>query len=227
MNTTPPANLDLFGGASDAGGCGQVEAWFADRGQTLLVGLDEAGRGPLAGPVVAAAVALPSPCPVEGLDDSKRLTARRRDALFDRVRAEAIAWGIARADPDEIDRVNILRASLSAMVRAWRQAVDRHGPLRSAVALVDGNQPAPLPRGVVQRTLVKGDSRSLNVAAASILAKVTRDRLMVEYHARWPDYGFDRHKGYPSAQHRDAIRRLGPCPIHRRSFRLLPDEQAP
>ncbi len=200
--------------------CGQVELWAIKRGYDVLIGLDEAGRGPLAGPVVAGAVALPSPCPIEGLDDSKALSASKREVLFDLILDKALATGIAEISPEEIDRINILQASLKAMGMAYERAVARMPVLRGGLVLVDGNQRAHLPAGVDQRPIVKGDARSLNIAAASILAKVTRDRLMQEAHRRWPAYGFDRHKGYPTAAHQDALRRVGPCPIHRRSFRL-------
>lgn len=188
-----------------------------------LIGLDEAGRGPLAGPVVAAAVVLPDPCPVLGLDDSKRLSASARESLYDQITHEAIAYAVAIADVEEIDRINILRASLAAMTRAWQGVCSERPELSTALVLVDGNQLAPLPIGTRQQTLIKGDARSTHVAAASILAKVMRDRMMRGYDAVYPEYGFAGHKGYPSVAHRDAIRRHGPCAIHRRSFRLLPD----
>ena len=199
---------------------GEIEAWAAAQGYLRLVGLDEAGRGPLAGPVVAAAVVLPGPCPIEGLDDSKKLSAARRSALFDEIQHHALAFGVSAAEPPEIDRINILRASLAAMARAWGQVVEQAPALRSALVLVDGRERAPLPADVEQRTFIQGDGRSLHIAAASILAKVTRDRRMLAYHERWPVYGFDRHKGYPTAAHRAAILEHGPCEIHRRSFRL-------
>lgn len=200
--------------------CGQVETWARGQGFGALIGLDEAGRGPLAGPVVAAAVALPDPCPIEGLNDSKALREDTREALFELIVARADAWAIAWSEPEEIDRINILRASLQAMATAWSEVVAKVPGLGDALVLVDGNQRAPLPGGVDQRPIVKGDARSLNIAAASILAKVARDRRMVEYDSVWPGYGFARHKGYPTRQHRDAIARLGPCPIHRRSFSM-------
>ena len=201
--------------------CGQVESWAAEHGHLLIVGLDEAGRGPLAGPVVAGAVALPRDLVLDGLDDSKKLSAKVRDRLFDRIRSEAIAYGVAAIEPDEIDRINIRQASLKAMGVAWTRAVDGCAELRDALAVVDGKDRAHLPADVEQRPIVKGDARSLTIAAASILAKVTRDRRMLEYHARWPEYGFDRHKGYPTRAHREAIAAHGPTAIHRRTFRLL------
>jgi len=207
-------------GLSPSPFCGHVEAEAAEAGVHLLVGLDEAGRGPLAGPVVAAACALPWPCPIAGLDDSKKLTARRRDRLFDEILATALGVGVVAVEPDVIDELNILRASLLGMAQAWEQLVASAPDLRSATALVDGNQRAPLPDDVVQVTLVKGDARSINVAAASILAKVTRDRVMAAHDLTWPAYGFAQHKGYPTPAHLAALSEHGPCPIHRRSFRL-------
>ena len=219
---------DLFGDPADTAlRCGQAEAWAQRQGIRALIGLDEAGRGPLAGPVVAAAVALPSPCPIAGLDDSKRLSEVRREALVAPIHAHALAWAVAIVEPAEIDRLNILRASLEAMRRAWADVIADVPNLRGAVVLVDGNQRAPLPGDVDQRPLVKGDARSLNIAAASILAKVTRDHLMVAYDAQWPQYGFAGHKGYPTAAHRAALREHGPSPIHRMSFRLPARDGAP
>ncbi len=200
--------------------CGQVEQWARAQGFDLIVGLDEAGRGPLAGPVVAAACALPWPCPIEGLDDSKRLSERRREALFDPIVEHALALGVVYVEPEVIDEINILQASLRGMATAWHQAVGDDPRLASALVVVDGNQRAPLPPEVDQRPIVKGDARSLNIAAASILAKVSRDRLMVRYAETYPAYGFERHKGYPTRQHQQALAAHGPCRIHRRSFRL-------
>ena len=212
--------LDLFGNAESSIRCGQVETWARAQGYELLLGLDEAGRGPLAGPVVAAAVILPADCSIKGLDDSKRLTERQREALFEPILSQALATSIASVDAPTIDTMNILRASLHAMALSWQGVMQSRPDLEHALVLVDGNQRAPLPDHVDQRPIVKGDAKSLNIAAASILAKVTRDRLMCEHHKRWPVYGFDRHKGYPTAAHAAAIREHGPCPIHRRSFRV-------
>ncbi|MHB8079429.1 MAG: ribonuclease HII [Candidatus Krumholzibacteriia bacterium] len=181
-----------------------------------LAGVDEAGRGCWAGPVVAAAVILPSGWAPAGLDDSKRLTPARREALFEAIRAGALAWRACAVSPAEIDRLNILRATLQAMARA----VARVAPAPDLV-LVDGLQLPVLPcRG---EALVRGDGRSAAVAAASIVAKVTRDRLMRAWDARLPGYGFAAHKGYGSAEHRAALHRLGPCPLHRRSYRPVSD----
>lgn len=212
--------LDLFGGTRTSLHCGQVEDWARAQGYGRLVGLDEAGRGPLAGPVVAAAVVLPLPCPIEGLDDSKKLSERQREALFGPILEHAIATAICEIDAATIDRMNILRASLRAMALCWESVVRGQPDLEGALVLVDGNQRAPLPEVVEQRPIVKGDARSLHIAAASILAKVTRDRIMREHHERWPAYGFDRHKGYPTAAHVAAIHAHGPSPIHRRTFRV-------
>jgi ribonuclease HII len=184
-----------------------------------VAGLDEAGRGPLAGPVVAACVVLPEPLPepLRALDDSKKLDERARAQLFPLIEAHAVAWGVAVVEAAVIDQHNILRASLWAMADALAACEARLGrPI--AGALLDGNQKAPLPPRVQQRTLVKGDSLSRPIMAASILAKVTRDRRMVQEHAAWPAYGFNVHKGYPTPAHLKALADHGPCPLHRRSF---------
>ena len=181
------------------------------RGYRFVAGIDEAGRGPLAGPVVAAAVILPSSFELPGLTDSKKLSARRREQLFPEIRRQALAVGVGVANAELIDRINILQATLAAMqlaVARLKQPAD--------YLLIDGI--TPLPTQVPQKTLKKGDSRSLSVAAASVVAKVVRDRMMVGYHRRFPLYGFDRHKGYGSADHLAQIARIGPSPIHRRSF---------
>lgn len=174
-----------------------------------VAGADEAGRGPLAGPVVAAAVILPEGFDVEGLDDSKKLDPQRREELAERVLAGAI-YAIEAAEPEEIDRLNILHASMAAMSRA----IARIGPPK---VYVDGNR---LPPGLAceAEAVVKGDGKMACIAAASILAKTTRDRLMKEMEGRYPGYGFDRHFGYPTPEHLQALRTLGPCAIHRRSF---------
>lgn len=171
-------------------------------------GVDEAGRGPLAGPVIAAAVILARPIP--GLDDSKRLSAQRRAGLARQIRREALAWSIAWAPVWEIERDNILRASLEAMARAI--AALPHRPLR---ILVDGNQSPP---GMVVETIVRGDGQVDAIAAAGILAKVARDGEMQDLDACYPGYGFARHMGYGTDLHLQALRRLGPCPLHRRGF---------
>lgn len=176
-----------------------------------VAGVDEAGRGPLAGPVVAAAVILHPQRPIEGLDDSKKLNERKREALFPQIRERALAWSIIEISPAEIDRVNILQATLLGMKRAV-EALDP----QPSLALVDGNRPPELPCEV--RTIVGGDALEPAISAASILAKVSRDHLMLEMHKRFPEYGFDRHKGYPTAAHMRVLEEIGPCKIHRRSF---------
>ncbi len=201
---------------------GDVERWAARRSLHLVAGLDEAGRGPLAGPVVAACVVLPPGTDrrtLRGLDDSKRLSQDHRERLFDRIRDVALAAVTASASRAEIDEINILQASLLAMRRALEGAV---GLVRPDLVAVDGRH--PVATRLPQRAFVRGDGRSRNIAAASILAKVERDRTMVELDVLHPGYGFARHKGYPTAAHREAIRRLGPCPEHRTSFRLLAPE---
>jgi ribonuclease HII len=190
-------------------------ARLADALGLPVAGLDEAGRGPLAGPVVAAAVVLVEP--IEGLNDSKKLTEKKRDELFDRIWAEAAAVGVGIAEPPEIDEINILRASLGAMASAFLDC-ERKLTREIGGAVVDGNQLAPLPERVTQETIVGGDRKSPAIMAASIIAKVTRDRRMIEEAARYPGYGFEKHKGYPTPAHRAALQQLGPTAIHRRSF---------
>jgi ribonuclease HII len=213
---------DLF--ASQAIACGQIENWAKKQGYKTLIGLDEAGRGPLAGPVLAAAVCLPSHHEIGGLNDSKVLSEAVRESLYAEIIEQCVSYGIVAQSAQAIDDSNILKASLKAMGLAWEEAVSRRPELANALVLVDGNKRALLPGHVDQRPIVKGDARSTNIAAASILAKVTRDRMMLEAHKSWPEYGFDRHKGYPTVAHRAALAKHGPCPIHRRSFRLLPDK---
>ena len=182
-----------------------------DEGYDLVCGVDEAGRGPLAGPVCAAAVILPRDLQIEGLNDSKKLTDKRRRVLFDVITAQAVSYGIAFASEQEIDEINILQATFLAMRRALDQL-----SVRPAIALIDGNRETDF--GLPVRTIVKGDSLSANIAAASVLAKVTRDDFMLEQAQRSPQYGFDVHKGYGTRAHYEALRQHGPCPIHRRSF---------
>lgn len=177
-----------------------------------VAGVDEAGRGPLAGPVVAAAVVLPAGFELEGLTDSKQVAFRTRLRLFEEIRTRAEAVGVGIIPAADIDRINILQATLLAMTLA----VDRLA-VRPDFLLVDGISSIPIP--IRQSTLKKGDARSLSIAAASIVAKVVRDRMMIGYDRRFPGYGFAGHKGYGSADHRAAIERLGPCPLHRRTFR--------
>jgi ribonuclease HII len=177
-----------------------------------VAGCDEAGRGPLAGPVVVAAVILDPARPIAGLADSKQLDEARREALFPLILERAIATAVISVSPAHIDRDNILKATLHGM----REALRALRPL-PALALIDGNRlPPDLP--CPARSIVGGDASEPAISAASILAKVTRDRVMVELDARWPGYGFARHKGYPTPEHLDALARLGPCPEHRRSY---------
>jgi ribonuclease HII len=188
----------------------QLDLSFVAPG-ALLAGVDEAGRGPLAGPVVAAAVILDDLQPIEGLNDSKLLTPRRREQLFDQIRARALCCSIAQASVEEIDSLNILQATLLAMQRA----VDGLR-LRPHKVLVDGNR-LPLLK-VPAEAIVRGDSKVKAISAASILAKVFRDRLCMDLHTLHPQYGFDGHKGYPTPAHLAALREHGVCPQHRRSF---------
>ena len=182
-----------------------------ERSLGVVCGIDEAGRGPLAGPVYAAAVILPDDWEPSGLNDSKKLTPRMRDRLFDEITANAAAYSIAFATEKEIDEVNVLQATFLAMRRALEGL-----PVVPDFALVDGNRDPGL--GIPTRCEVKGDGRFACIAAASILAKVSRDRVMAEYDALYPQYGFLRHKGYGTKEHCEALRAFGPCPIHRRSF---------
>ncbi len=186
-------------------------AALRDRGAPVA-GVDEVGRGPLAGDVVAAAVILDPARPIAGLADSKKLSAPRREFLADAVRERAIAWGIAVVEPADIDRLNILQATF----RAMRGALDALGT-DPVLVRIDGNRSPELPWPV--QTVVGGDGLDRAISAASILAKVHRDALMLELHEQWPHYGFDRHKGYPTAAHLAALEAHGPCPAHRRSFR--------
>lgn len=185
----------------------QDAGWYA--------GVDEAGRGPLAGPVVAAAVVLHPDRPIQGANDSKKLTARQRDALFVRITEEAHAFAIAEASVAEIDQLNILHASMLAMRRAVQQLLDRGVGLDRVH--VDGNRcPSPLP--LICHPIVGGDGSDAAIACASILAKVTRDRLMCDHDTAYPEYEFARHKGYPTPRHRALLQQYGPSPIHRLSF---------
>jgi ribonuclease HII len=184
----------------------------ARKGWRDIAGVDEAGRGPLAGPVVSAAVILPTAFDDSGVTDSKKLTAAKRDILYERIYVQAVAVGIGIVDPLEIDRINILQASLLAMAMAVKNLVPRPGFL-----LIDGT--FRIPSDLPQEAIPKGDALSISIAAASIIAKVTRDRLMQNYHHYYPQFDFPRHKGYPTESHRAAIQKYGCCPIHRRSFR--------
>ena len=178
---------------------------------TAICGIDEAGRGPLAGPVAAAAVILPKDCVILYLNDSKKLSPARRDALFDEIMEKAVAYHVGIVSPERIDEINILQATYEAMRKAVAGlSVTPDLLLNDAVTIPE--------IGIRQVPIVKGDAKSVSIAAASILAKVTRDRMMEEYDAMWPEYGFAKHKGYGTAQHIAALKEYGPCPIHRRSF---------
>ena len=190
------------------------------QGYIAVCGCDEAGRGPLCGPVVAAAVILPRGEMIEGLDDSKKLTEKKRERLFELIKERATAYAIAEASPEEIDEINILNASMLAM----RRAVDALS-VKADFALIDGN----CSRGfsIPTETVVKGDAKSASIAAASILAKVTRDRLCLIHDKEYPEYNIAKHKGYPTKEHMDAVRKYGPSPIHRKTFlKFLNDENS-
>ena len=189
----------------------ELEKEIYAQGCTLLCGVDEAGRGPLAGPVCAAAVILPVGLEIPGLNDSKKLTEKQREALFMPIKAAAKAYGIAFATVEEIENLNILNATFLAMNRAISQLFPQ-----PELALIDGNRNTGI--SFPSRCIVKGDSRCADIAAASILAKVSRDHYMLEMAEKFPEYGFERHKGYGTKAHYDAIREYGPCPIHRPSF---------
>ena len=182
------------------------------KGYKNIIGVDEAGRGPLAGPVVAAAVSLAPGWFLEEINDSKMLSPRVRAKLFPIIKKNSLGYGLGIVDVATIDRINILQAALLAMKYAV-EAV----PIKANLLLIDGNK--PIDTEIDQWTIVKGDSLSYSIAAASILAKVTRDKIMEQYHKQFPHYAFDRHKGYGTSLHRNAIKEYGPCPIHRRTFR--------
>ena len=188
-----------------------LENELYDSGVSLLCGADEAGRGPLAGPVYAAAVILPRGLLIPGLNDSKKLTEKRREELYELIREKAISYGIARAEVEEIESINILNAALLAMDRAIGQLEPQ-----PELALIDGNKNTGI--RVPSRCVVKGDATCADIAAASILAKVSRDRYMLEMAARYPEYQFEKHKGYGTKLHYEMLRTYGPSPIHRPSF---------
>ena len=183
-----------------------------DKGFSTIAGVDEAGRGPLAGPVVSAAVILPVFSPFPGISDSKRLTPKKRIYLYEKIYEHAVSIGIGIIDPMEIDRINILKASLLSMAIS----VENLAPQPDCL-LIDGT--FPISSNLPQKSIPKGDALSISIAAASIVAKVTRDRLMERYHLDYPQFGFSKHKGYPTKAHKEAIRQFGCCPIHRRSFK--------
>lgn len=189
----------------------QIEDSFFEQGVGVICGVDEAGRGPLAGPVCAAAVILPPHLEIPGLNDSKKLSDKRRRELFPIIQEQAVAYGIAFASEKEIDELNILQATFLAMQRAMDQL-----SVRPELALIDGNREKDF--GVRVKTIVKGDSLSANIAAASVLAKVSRDDIMIRQAERFPEYGFEIHKGYGTKAHYEALRKCGASPIHRMTF---------
>lgn len=189
----------------------KLENEIYDSGVKLLCGVDEAGRGPLAGPVCAAAVILPRGCEIEGLNDSKKLSEKKREALFDLICERAISFGVAFASVEEIETLNILGATFLAMNRAIAQLDPK-----PELALIDGNRSCGIE--IPSRCVVKGDASCADIAAASILAKVSRDRLMLQLAEEYPQYHFEQHKGYGTALHYEALREYGPSPVHRPSF---------
>ncbi len=182
------------------------------KGFSKIAGIDEAGRGPLAGPVVSAAVILPATFPVSGICDSKKLTPKKRSYLYEKIYEHAVSIGIGIVDSTEIDRINILQASLLSMAISVENLKPQPDYL-----LIDGK--FRISSNLPQEPVIRGDSLSISIAAASIIAKVTRDQLMVMYHNYYPEFGFSQHKGYPTKIHKEAINKFGCCPIHRRSFR--------
>ena len=190
----------------------EFETKASYQGFKNIAGIDEAGRGPLAGPVVAAAVILPSQVNIPGLNDSKKLSTKKREELFPKIQEISVFYGVAVVDQKVIDKINILQAARLAM----KQAVETL-KITPGLLLIDGNQ--KIDSTLNQWPIVKGDSRSLSIAAASVLAKVTRDRIMDDYHKLYPQYEFNRHKGYGTKLHRNLIQEHGPCPIHRNTFK--------
>jgi ribonuclease HII len=190
------------------------ESLRQDSGFTMLAGVDEAGRGPLAGPVVAAAVILPPSVTIEGVRDSKKVPEQEREQLFWKILSSAVDFGVGAVGPDEIDRINILEATRIAMLRAIGDL-----SLPPELVLIDAVHLPSLETKYL--SIIKGDAQSASIAAASIVAKVTRDKLMVKYHALYPQYGFDRHKGYGTRAHLRKLEEHGPCPLHRKSFQKV------
>lgn len=192
-----------------------LEEEFRDLGFKYIAGIDEAGRGPLAGPVVAAAVIFPVGVFLPGVDDSKKLASHKREEFYQEIVERALAFGLGEADVETIDQINIGQASLQAMRRAVETL-----PLSPDLLLVDGNRPIPGMK-VEQRTVIGGDAKCFSIASASILAKVTRDRIMEAFEVLYPGYGFSQNRGYGTRFHQEALKKLGPCEIHRRSFSLF------
>ena len=191
----------------------QIENEYKTQGFKAICGVDEAGRGPLAGPVYAAAVILPEGCEIEGLNDSKKLTEKKREQLFDVIKEKALAYGIGTANEKEIDEINILNATFLAMKRAV-EALE----FKPDLALIDGNQYPHISEEIKEVTVIKGDAKSMSIAAASVLAKVSRDRYMLEMAEKYPQYEFEKHKGYGTKLHYEKIAQYGISEIHRRSF---------
>lgn len=190
----------------------EYEKKYWDKGYTLVAGIDEAGRGPLAGAVFAAAVVFEPGVVVEGINDSKKLTEKKREELFDVIKEKALYWSIVAVDEKVIDEINILQATYKAFAESLNSL-----PEMPQIALIDGNRAKNIPTEF--ETIVKGDSHSQSIAAASILAKVARDRYIVELDKEYPQYGFAKHKGYPTKDHLDAVAQFGPSPIHRLTFK--------
>ena len=187
----------------------EFERRYADK--QYICGVDEVGRGPFAGPVMAGAVILPKECEILYLNDSKKLSAKRREALYEEIKEKAVAYAVARVEPERIDEINILQATYEAM----KEAVEKLAPAPDII-LVDA---VTIPGiDTAQEPIIKGDARSVSIAAASVLAKVERDRVMMEYAEEYPGYGFETNMGYGTREHRDALKTLGPTPIHRRTF---------
>ena len=189
----------------------QFEHEYAKKGYKVIAGMDEAGRGPLAGPVCAAAVILPENTIIDGVNDSKKLSEKKREALFDVIKSSARSYCIAYATVEEIESMNILNATMLAMKRAV-EGLD----VKADYAMIDGNRLPDL--NIDSEFIIKGDAKSMSIAAASILAKVSRDRLLCEYAKEYPEYQFDKHKGYGTKAHIEALKKYGPCPYHRMSF---------
>ncbi|MFZ2631793.1 MAG: ribonuclease HII [Desulfosalsimonadaceae bacterium] len=196
----------------------EKKAWID--GFTAVAGIDEAGRGPLAGPVVSAAVILPEILPVSGINDSKKLSPKKREKLYDDIYRHAVAVGVGIVDPVEIDRINILQASLAAMAMSVRNLFPAPDFL-----LIDGQ--FPIPANFPQKPVINGDSLSISIAAASIIAKVTRDRMMAVYAEEYPEFDFSTNKGYPTKAHKEAIRKFGCSPIHRLTFKGVKEHYQP
>ncbi len=213
---TPPSSPSFLFPSTPDGDTFAYERSLKQQGFLAIAGVDEAGRGPLAGPVVAGCVVFSSSCDTQPYKDSKKTTLRQRENLFEALSHSKAALGVGIAEPAEIDRINILQASLLAMQRAVQNCAENSG-VTPDFLLVDGTFPVPME--LPQQPLTKGESKSASIAAASIIAKVTRDRLMAKYHIQYPQYNFQQHKGYPTKAHRAAIAEFGPSPLHRRTFK--------